>query len=458
MQSKRMEKQHKIDDLPPELLSKIFEYFSFDELASSLQYVCQKWKLIICTDVSLLKKKTYHIEKDDSDSEAKEILHQFPALRCISVDKKVKPIVVKTLFTNCSNITTLNLHTCEHLEDSIVTQLLEKCTKIEILSVTCYVLSCVVQVETIRQMKNLKVLNCLHRSDCRKKDILFQLLAVGCLSLQEINFSYCSLPLETLKCFLQMKGTQLLTLSIPWISEGIAIPLTLTTDYKMSLKKLSLYSVHNTHYRPTTFISWQFYNLEHLTARALNEVTGSLLQNLFQITQLEGLKHLDISSCDVSVDSDRLVIYACNACQNLEILDLHDSPKLSDIGLSKVNMCSSLQSLDISTCVELRTEAFEYIVKCQNLQDLHLRGLNLEKLSPGLQNILALGKLRNISFRRSKNLHYIPFDKFSDHLVYLRTLNVTSCHMQNVNILKSLKQCMRHLIILGLETVNEHPC
>ncbi|XP_049770727.1 F-box/LRR-repeat protein fbxl-1-like isoform X2 [Schistocerca cancellata] len=386
-----------IDDLPDEILIKIFSHMSFSELVDVIQKVCTRWKRL-SQDAYLWSDKTYFItmgcivssdcwKADKTDQQAVQTICDFPNLRSVCMWRGAKSRVFRALYNSCHRLSELHLHPTQKLSYEVLKNLVEKCPKIHTLRISRELLKLQKFAEAVSQFQHLHVLEL--QDHFKRNRLLLRPLGDGCPQLTVVHFGFMTVDLDDLRYFLNAKRNSLKSISIKWTME---------------------------------------------------ERTGGLPK----------LRVLDLRN-GFGLEDDT-VIAVCRGCPALRELNVGNAELLSDAAFSEIYRLQHLEILDVSGCGGLGGALIPCLARLPRLHTLVMEYMEFPELQPGLSSILQLSSIRCLTLNNS-TLTGMPFDTFAGKLVNLRELYVYSC-VGDSEALHILKEQMPNLKIYG--TIEEH--
>ncbi|XP_046987710.1 uncharacterized protein LOC124591660 isoform X3 [Schistocerca americana] len=222
-----------IDDLPEEILIKIFSHLSFTELVDVVWKVCRRWRKL-SRDLRLWADKEYHVgvsrhcnsencKSGRTEREAMRIFRSARNLRKVHMWCAVSPHVIDVLCDKCRRLADLRLHAAQKLGYSTVKNSVEQCSGIHVLTAPDELLKTEKFSEAVSRLQHLRVL-CLQEryvgTTCVLRPCVLRPLGDGCPRLVEIDFGRMSVDTDDLKYFLNAKKNTLKCLRIKWSVGG----------------------------------------------------------------------------------------------------------------------------------------------------------------------------------------------------------------------------------------------
>lgn len=441
----------KIDDLPNEILLKVFTYLSIGELAMSVQYVSERWREV-SQDDKLWRNAVFSPRKDVTDEEIVKYLENMPALTSYSATRKTSNIVIDTLYECCRNVKRIDLHPSHCMTVSLMQKIVQHFPQIESLKVLLpypVFLEQLKVAELIGRCQSLKSLSLV--GSCQHSALVYEgvltPIAEGCPSLQHVHLGDCGPITEDIQNLLGRKRHKLVSFSCKiYVTKDIAEYISectklqhldienyndgLSYDDIQSLIKLT--GLRSFAFRfcsedvmnnlPMFFRSGSFSQLVHLDLSESYYINDILMNSVFE--NCPQLRYLNISGGQ-SLQNDGLRYIG--RCSRLEHLDLSVCMDLTDGSMKYVGAgCHNLKKLDISACYKMTDKAIEYIVKCQNLQVLKfnyndLTGSNFHLISTHLQH------LDELHLENCKYLNELYIDELHKKMAHLKIIVARRC-------------------------------
>lgn len=450
-----------IDDLPDEILLKIFSHMSFSELVDMVQKVCTRWRRL-SQDVELWADKEYQIrawsELDShsckggtTDLEAVRTFCDAPNLRSVCMCRGATSRVFRALYNNCRRLSVLQLHVTQKLSYSVLRNLVEKCSRIHTLRISNELLKSEKFSEAVSHLRHLRVLNLVLRFT--KSAPVLRPLADGCPRLAEVDFRSSVVDTDDLKYFLNAKRNTLKSVRIKWTMGGRKCVLPLLTICADSLEHLQLYSfdVARNEAREAFTALGRLKNLRELKMAILKPAPNGTAALAFTTGGLPKLTILDLRG-GYGLDDATAAAVSCG-CPALRQLDVRGCHLLTDAAFSHIRRLELLEILDVSRCKCLGGALIPHIAGLTRLHTLIMENTEFPKLQPGLSCILELSSLRCLTLNHSL-VTGVPFEKFPGKLVSLRELNVAWCR-GDLKALDGLTEQMTNLKIVGRAEVDE---
>ncbi|XP_049770726.1 F-box/LRR-repeat protein 7-like isoform X1 [Schistocerca cancellata] len=448
-----------IDDLPDEILIKIFSHMSFSELVDVIQKVCTRWKRL-SQDAYLWSDKTYFItmgcivssdcwKADKTDQQAVQTICDFPNLRSVCMWRGAKSRVFRALYNSCHRLSELHLHPTQKLSYEVLKNLVEKCPKIHTLRISRELLKLQKFAEAVSQFQHLHVLEL--QDHFKRNRLLLRPLGDGCPQLTVVHFGFMTVDLDDLRYFLNAKRNSLKSISIKWtMEERCILPLLSVCADSLECLELSEYNIHEEEAVEAFTALGTLKNLQELKMSILDPAPPGTAPLAFETGGLPKLRVLDLRN-GFGLEDDT-VIAVCRGCPALRELNVGNAELLSDAAFSEIYRLQHLEILDVSGCGGLGGALIPCLARLPRLHTLVMEYMEFPELQPGLSSILQLSSIRCLTLNNS-TLTGMPFDTFAGKLVNLRELYVYSC-VGDSEALHILKEQMPNLKIYG--TIEEH--
>ncbi|XP_049842865.1 F-box/LRR-repeat protein fbxl-1-like isoform X2 [Schistocerca gregaria] len=340
-----------IDDLPDEILIKIFSYMSFSELVDVVQKVCSRWRRL-SQDLELWADKEYHIRDSsaiDSDSckggmtdrEAIQTFCDTPNLRIVCMRRGATSRVFRALYNNCQKLSELQMHVTQKLSYSVLKNLVEKCSRIHTLRIPSELLKSEKFSEAVSHLQHLRVLNVVLRFT--KSTPVLRPLGDGCPQLAEVDLRSTVVDMDDLRCFLNAKRNTLKSIRIKWTMAGKKCVLPLLTVCADSLECLQLYG----------------YDIVRDDAREAFTALG----------RLKNLKVLKMAIIKPAPPGTAALAFTDGGLPKLRLLDLRGGYGLDDDTVIAISRgCPALRELIVRGCHLLSDAAFSQIYHLEQLE------------------------------------------------------------------------------------------
>ncbi|XP_049842516.1 F-box/LRR-repeat protein 7-like isoform X2 [Schistocerca gregaria] len=454
-----------IDDLPEEILIKIFSHLSFTELVDVVRKVCRRWRKL-SRDLKLWADKEYHVgisqhcnsencKSGRTEREAIRIFRSARNLRKVHMWCAVSPHVIDVLCDKCRRLTDLRLHAAQMLGYSTVKNLVEQCSGLRVLTAPDELLKTEKFSEAVSRLQHLRVLSLQERyvgTTCILRPCVLRPLGDGCPRLVEIDFGRMSVDTDNLKYFLNAKKNTLKCLRIKWSVGGTRRVVPLLPVYADSLERLELYEydiVRDSAREAFTTVG-SLKNLRELRMSIPDRIPPGTAALAFTNGGLPQLKVLDLPH-GYGVE-DNTVIAISHGCPALRQLSVTHATKLSPAAFSEIDRLEHLEILDVTGCSRLGGGLFPCLVGLPRLHTLRMGTMYFgttyfTELQPGVSSILKLSGLHCLTFDYS-DVTGVPFDKFPENLVSLRELSVEGCQ-GDPRATDGLMEQMPNLVIRG---------
>ncbi|XP_049770611.1 uncharacterized protein LOC126109610 isoform X2 [Schistocerca cancellata] len=426
-----------IDDLPDEVLIKIFSHLSFTELVYVVQKVCPRWKNV-SQDSELWADKEYRIGSHTSDQEAIQTFCDAPNLQKVCMLRSASSLLFRALYDKCHRLLELRLDYTQKLSYSVLKNLVEKCSRIHTLGISSRLLVSEKFSEAVSHMQNLHVL--ILEGYSTESPPALRPLADGCPQLAEVDFGFTAVDMYDLKYFLNAKRNTLKSLHIKWtmvVERRDRFPrapvlslywfvLPLLTVCADSLECLELYEycILGNDSREAFTALGSLKNLQELRMPILKLVQPGAAASAFKTGGLTKLRLLDLRGA-FYLDNETLIAIS-HGCPALRELIVRNVLQLSDAAFSQIYHLENLDILDVSGCIGLGRAFVPCLIGLPRLRTLVMEQLDFRKLRPGLSSILELSSVRCLIFSYSL-ITGVPFAKFPRKLASLRKLIIKGC-------------------------------
>jgi F-box/leucine-rich repeat protein 2/20 len=434
------------DDLPNEVLLKIFTYLNIEELVVSTQNVCMRWREV-SRDNKLWKNAVFNPRKEITDKEVAKYLESMPALRSYSATRRTGNIVIDALCKSCRNIRSIDLHYSHNMNIPLIQKIIQHFPHIESLRVPLpyhMLLEELIKfAELIGQCQSLRSLSLDGNAMCNvvMEGVLIP-IADGCPSLQHIHLGYHGHLHEDILNLLQRKRYQLLSFSCEMsVTKNMAEHISACT----SLQHLEIanYNDHLLYDDIQSLIKLK--NLKYFAFRCCSEDVVNNLPMFFLSGSLSQIVHLDLS--ESYYISDITVTAIFDSCPQLQHLNISGSQSLQNEGLRYIGKCSHLQYLDLSMCMDLTDSSMEYVgAGCCNLKKLDISGC-YKMTDKAIEHVVKCKELQVLKFNYN-DLTGSSFHLISTHLQRLSELHLENCKYLNEVYVDELHKEMMHLKII----------
>ncbi|XP_046981635.1 uncharacterized protein LOC124550901 isoform X2 [Schistocerca americana] len=412
-----------VDDLPDELMLKIFSYVSFSENIKVLQKVCTRWR-ILAQDAHLW----LHEKQETSEEEAVATFSAVPQLRTVILEKKVSPGFFHALSRSCPHLTTLKTDTWQMLTCLEADNLFAGCRKIRTLSISDKGIRANVRfLDAVARLADLRVLH-IRETEVAEKVIPLRIIADGCPHLSDLNLGDMYglyYQYQDAEYFISSHKCVLKSLRIRWTSVNgrSIVPLLLVcVDVLEHLELIINHKISIEEATKTLTALGKLHNLRHLHFGATIWEVRHLVPAVFENGRLQKLQHLQLS-CIVQDETVRTVVQHCPDLRELELLSCAHH---TDALFEPLHQLKKLETLKISYCLCLGGKAISYIAQVSALHTLEFSYIKFYRLKPYVDCILEMSELRRLFFKYCF-CYAIPFEKFPGRLVKLRELEFDYC-------------------------------
>ncbi|XP_066993720.1 F-box/LRR-repeat protein 2 isoform X2 [Anabrus simplex] len=427
-----------IEDLPDEILIKIFSYLHLKEIVLSVCHVSSRWR-VLAQDSELWNNLRYTPGTTTSETEIINILKVSPKLKVFIPENYMKYAVLKTVIQNCKDIRKLELY-MDDLNYNIVRDLVRECKNLEDLSIVeieCDRKGC---FQLLSKCSNLRALR-LTGNVPDDKVCVFKPIADGCPSLQYLDlrnlYDYAN---ADLKYLISKKQHQLISLSLRWCSESKSCVVPIIEPCK-NLLYLHVEEYCDIMTDEAFQVLKSLPKLKHLSLPYFRSIDVKHMIDLFEYGMVSNLSELELSVCENFNDQLACIIF--KNCQKLRRLVLIYCPKLTDTGLETIGCLTDLQHLNLCSCSLISDKGLEYITKCHKLKLLNLNGGCFT--AEGLKPLLNLEHLKVLSLLGTLDIK--PFlCAMPGHLKRLEVLNINGDTLDEL-FLKKFKSKMPKLSV-----------
>jgi hypothetical protein len=446
LQLEKMAPGKQFDDLPNEILLKIFSYLSIEDLSLSTYNVSMHWREV-SQDNKLWKNAVFSPRKEMSDKEIVKYLENMPALKSYSATRKTTNIVTDTLCRCCRNIKSIGLHTSHNMTVSVIQKIIHHFPHIESLKVPLPSPMPLQQLkfcEVIGQCQSLRSLSLTPNpeNELPMYEGVLVPISDGCPSLQHIHLDYCYDIHEDINNLLEKKRHQLLSFScIIYVTKD-------TAEHVSECAKLQHLEIVNLNNDVLYDDIKSLIKLTHLKYFAFRFCSEDVVNNLpmfFQSGSFSQIVHLDLS--ESYFINDITVITVCENCPQLQHLNLSGSQSLQNEGLRYIGKCIHLDHLDLSVCMDLTDGSMEYVgAGCHNLKTLDISGC-YKMTDKMIEHVVKCTDLQVLKFNYS-DLTGSNFHLISTHLQHLAELHLENCKCLDEVYIDELHKEMAHLKII----------
>lgn len=447
LQLKKMASGKQLDDLPNEVLLKIFTYLNIEELVVSTQNVCMRWREV-SRDNKLWKDAVFNPRKEITDKEVAKYLENMPALRSYSATRRSENIVIDALCKFCRNIRSIDLHNSHNMNIPLIQKIIQHFPHIESLKVPLpypmFPEELIKFSELIGQCQSLRSLCLDGNSVCSVvmwEGVLIP-IADGCPSLQHIHIGYHGQLDEDIHNLLQKKRHQLLSFSCKIsVTKNMAEHLSECT----ALQHLDIENCNDHLLYDDIQSLIKLTNLKYFAFRYCTEDIVNNFPMFFLSGSLSQVVHLDLS--ESYYISDVAVTAIFENCPQLQHLNISGSQSLQNEGLRYIGKCIHIHHLDLSMCMDLTDRSMEYVgAGCCSLKKLDISGC-YKMTDKAIEHIVKCRELQVLKFNYN-DLTGSNFHLISTHLPHLAELHLENCKYLNEVYVDELHKEMMHLKII----------
>jgi Leucine-rich repeat (LRR) protein len=401
-----------IDDLPNEILLKIFSYLSIDDLSLSIRNVCTRWRMV-SEDDEIWINLIYCPGANTPQEEIICMLENTPALRTFEYSGPYN--VIEKLSECCRRLRGLQIPNIK-LDATLLNLTMERLSDLCDLSIQISPTEEGLQLtRIIGQSETLICLNLFSSDSETATPGLLKPIADGCPKLIMLECGAFNCPMDEICYLLQCKKGQLFT----YEHYG-----PVTTNFFTDISEC-------TKLQRLSFIGVEIYGLlkeippitklQNLKALEISGSRFPMVELVILTLFLNTLSHLSyIGICNTHGNIDAITNKIILKCPLLTHLDLEGNDELHCTGISNLSSCKMLKCLDVSGCIRLGTEAMKYvaegcpqleyldvsrnpitdgmfgqILRCRTLKsllmwDCDLSGINLRSISTHIDGLLYL--------------------------------------------------------------------
>ena len=434
------------DDLPNEILLKIFSYLNFEDLAFSIQDVSLRWRLL-SQDELLWRDVVFCPDKDLTEEQIINKIKKMPALKSFCSAQNTSPFVLQYLCKWCKKITSIDLDLHQCMEPALFESILNAFPNIETLKLPLPTGSVMEEMKSVKLMAQCKTLETLTLKWNRGNiftiaDFVITELVHGCPALKHLDCGNFEIVDERFFDFLEMKKDQLLSLVC-------TIEVTKKFSEKLSkcskLQSLNIINLDATmcygDIEPLT-------KLKTLQRFELNFSSDCIMDELplfFLSGSFSKIVHLNLSNSYHM--NDEIVHSICKNCPLLKYFAISGSQSLQDEGLKFIGYCKHLEHLDVSMSMALSDGSMEYVGDgCSNLKHLIISGC-YKMTDNVIQHIVKCKQLKVLKFNYN-DLTGSSFHLINSHLHSLVEFHIENCKHLNGGFIQELHKNMPHLKIV----------
>jgi Leucine-rich repeat (LRR) protein len=397
------------DQLPDEMLLKIFSYLSIDDLRLSIRNVCTRWTTV-SEDYEIWFNLRYCPNALGPRQEINFMLKDMPALTQFQYFRDYN--FLQKLSEYCRNIRVLHIPFTPVYEGDLM--LAMGC-----LPALCYLSIYVIGVEVglqltriIGQSETLVSLD-LNSSGLQTaaRGLLIP-IADGYPKLTVLKCKIWNSPAEEICYLLQRKKHQLMTYQqYAPVNANILTAISECTN----LKSLSFFGTNDLLNRAPAITKLQ--NLKCLEISHYVLAKQSIMPLTLILKTLSHLSYIGLSYIEGDIDDlINSIILMCPALTHLSL----EGNNLTDAGLRNIQSCKMLKYLELSACKRVGTEAMTYVAEgCPQLQHLDVSFNPVSDRMFG--QILRCRNLKTLLMKRC-NLTDINLRLISTHIRSLLSL------------------------------------
>lgn len=435
------------DDLPNEVLLKIFSYLSIEDLSMSTHDVSIRWREV-SQDNKLWKNAVFSPRKEITDKEIIKYLENMPALKSFSATRIMANIVIDTLCRSCRAIQSIELHTSHNMKVPLLQKIIHHFPHIESLKVPLpypVLLEQLKFAELIGQCQSLRRLSLDGNSGHTfiRQGVLIP-IAYGCPSLQHMHLGNYGQIDEDIQNILQKKRHHLLSFSCKiFVTKDIAEHISECT--KLQHLEIENYNDHLLFDDIKSLL--KITHLKYFTFRFCSEDVVNNLPLFFLSGMFSQIVHLDLS--ESYYINDITVTTICETCPQLRHLNVCGGQSLQNDGLRYIGKCVHLEHLDLSVCMDLTDGSMEYVGSgCHNLKKLDISGC-YKMTDRVIEHVVKCTELRVLKFNYN-DLTGSTFHLISTHLQHLAEVHLENCmYLDDVYVDELHKQMPRLKIIVA---------
>lgn len=305
-----------INDLPDDVLLKIFEYVAYEDLALNVSCVCLRWKNIV-DDPALWCGSTYACDERQSLDRVLQILDNAPLLEELEIlwiphhDEVLKKVCVK-----CNNLRSLIMEGDITVSADTLKEVLTRCSQLNKLQFDAHFQFDVVKFpELIEQFGNLNTLT-LPKIESIPNSIL-KSIADTCQRLEKIDIREAERVADAGVAYLiEKRSDTLVSLCVNGKKLTDAAFSKLDDMSKLTILKIMYCSLIT----DLTLRRIANLKLETLQLYRPKLFTSAAIRQLLTNTNMANLKMLDLA--ESYMITDKIVVTSLNHLQKLELLIL----------------------------------------------------------------------------------------------------------------------------------------
>lgn len=412
-----------IDDIPEEVLLKIFKYLPLQDIIFNVKLVCDRW-LQLTNDISIWRDSVCTVDCKMENKDVINFLKQAPRLRHIELRKTVSPRVFVQLYVSCPKLTTLEIDKNQTLPLNVVKNITSLCVNLKSLSIHLNIIQG--ETQNLSKLKNLEHLIFKSHDYSTFPDISLHPIGTFCHRLKQIDIDLYSAYEHDLQMFLAQTKGRLLSLRIRFHMSSFDTSCVIQNN--CDLKELYLLGSCNDEVHAKSFEA--ITKMKHLKVLSLKNLLFAEPQHVadkFYYSSLASLSKFELYWIQNSV-YDSIVRAVCSNCPLIEELIINQKIHTENILLSDYG-------------IELLPE----------LKHLHVFELSIEN---GPTNIKSnvIGMCKRLKKLKLHVLHYSSFFEINRNFGTLNNmvlLELEHCDLKQINV-PDIPTCMPILTSLNL--------
>jgi Leucine-rich repeat (LRR) protein len=375
------------DQLPNEILLKIFSYLSIDDLVLCVRNVCTRWRTV-SDDDEIWMPLRYSPHGSVPQEDIIRNLQNMPALRTFRYTGICN--IIENLSEYCRRIRVLKIPHIK-LKASLLKLTMERLTELRVLDILISPTEGGPELtRIIGQSKTLVRLHLTSADGDTLTEGLLKPIADGCPNLKKLKCEDFNCPSSEICYLLQRKKHQLVTYDHRGL---VSADFFTALNECTNLKRLTFIDVHIDgpfeEIPPITKLQ----NLEALEISCCRFPMVKKIPLTLFLETFPFLSYIGIPYAEGNIDdlTNKILL----KCPSLEYLNLEGNYELHCRGLRNIGSCKLLKYLDVSSCTELRKKAMKYVAEgCPELQYLDVSGIDI---SDGMfRQILRCSKLKTL--------------------------------------------------------------
>jgi Leucine-rich repeat (LRR) protein len=425
------------DEIPNEILLRIFSYLSIHDISLSVRNVCTRWR-DISEDDEIWKDWVYSPDESTPKEEIICMLKNMPAFRKFQYFGTCN--VIETLSQYCRKVNVLIIPHIK-LNATLLKLTMERLTELSAL-----------HIEIRPTREGAEITRIIGKSKTLVKLILnspgvdtvaeglLKPIADGCPNLNSLKCGAFICPKSDTCYLMQRKKHQLVQYSHRGL---VSADLIKAINECTNLKKLTFIDADIEGPRHEIPNITQLQNLTVLeVAYSIYTAVQEIPLTIFTIT-LPNLSYIGIKYTCGNIDHPLNEIIL--KCPLLTHLVLEGNYELHSNGLRNISSCKLLKYLDVSRCTQLDVSAFKYVAEgCPQLQHLDVSGI---PITDGMfRQILRCRNLKTLLMRHSA-LRGIDLNLISTNISGLLYLNIGPYVQLRDDDISELKRTMPQLVI-----------